>query len=91
MVCVCVCVCKGGMHAFMHVFIHAHIYNMRRWNLQGTVASMGNVAQPPLRKARGERGWRAEPSSMDRFSHGESGLHCTLTSMTLALAKTPSP
>ena len=32
---------------------------------------------PPLGKASGERGWRAELTSMDRFSSGESGLHCT--------------
>ena len=43
----------------------------------GTVPSVGNVAQPPLGKASGERGWRAGPTSMDRFSHGKSGLHCT--------------
>ena len=57
----------------------------------GTVPSMGNVAKPPLGKASGERGWRAGPTSMDRFSSGKSGLHCTLTAMRLALAKTPSP
>ena len=27
----------------------------------------------------------------DRFSHGESGLHCTQAAMRLAFAKTPSP
>ena len=43
----------------------------------GTVPSMGNVAQPPLGKASGDRGWRAGPISMDRFSSGKSGLHCT--------------
>ena len=57
----------------------------------GTVPSVGNVAQPPLGKASGERGWWAGPTSMDRFSSGKSGLHCTLTAMRLALAKTPSP
>ena len=36
----------------------------------GTVPSVGNVAQPPLGKASGERGWRAVPTSMDRFSSG---------------------
>ena len=55
--------------------------------LWGTVPSMGNVAQPLLGKASGERGWRAGPPSMDRFSRGESGLHCTSTAMRLALAK----
>ena len=53
----------------------------------GTVPSMGNVAQPPLGKASGERGWRAGPTSMDKFSSGKSGLHCTWTAMRLALAK----
>ena len=43
----------------------------------GTVPSVGNVAQPPLRKASRERGWRAGPTSMDKFSSGKSGLHCT--------------
>ena len=37
----------------------------------------GNVAQPPLEKASGERGWWAGPTPTDRFSHGESGPHCT--------------
>ena len=55
--------------------------------LWGTVPSMGNVAQPPLGKASGERGWRAGPTSMDRFSSGKSGLQCTQTAMRLALAK----
>ena len=59
--------------------------------LWGTVPRVGNVAQPPLRKASGERGWQAGPMSMDRFSSGTSGLHCILTAMRLALAKTPSP
>ena len=45
--------------------------------LWGTVPSVGNVAQPPLGKASGERGWRAGPTSMDTFSSGKSGLHCT--------------
>ena len=57
----------------------------------GTVPSVGNVAQPPLGKASGEQGWQAGPTSMDRFSRGKSGLHCTQTAMRLALAKTPSP
>ena len=43
----------------------------------GTVPSVGNVARPPLRKATGERGWWAGPTSMGRFSSGKSGLHCT--------------
>ena len=30
--------------------------------LWGTVPSVGNVAQPPLRKASGEGGWRAGPT-----------------------------
>ena len=60
-------------------------------HLWGTVPSMGNAAQSPLGKASGERGWRAGPTSMDRFSHGKSGLHCTLTAMRLALAKLPHP
>ena len=45
--------------------------------LWGTIPSMGNVAQPPLGKASGERGWRAGPTSMDKFSSGKSGLHYT--------------
>ena len=57
----------------------------------GTVPSMGNVAQPPLRKASGEQGWWAGLTSMHKFSSGKSGLHCILTAMRLALAKTPSP
>ena len=57
----------------------------------GTVPSVGNVAQPPLRKASGERGWQAGPTPMHRFSRGKPGLHCTQTAMRLALAKTPSP
>ena len=57
----------------------------------GTVPSVGNVAQPPLGKASGERGWQAGPTSMDKFSSGESGLHGTQTAMRLALAETPSP
>ena len=57
----------------------------------GTFPSVENVAQPPLGKASGERGWQAGPTSMDRFSSGKSGLHCALTAMRLALAKTPSP
>ena len=59
--------------------------------LWGTVPSVGNVAQPPVRKASGEWGWRAGPTFMDRFSRGKSGLHCTLAAMRLALVKTPSP
>ena len=57
----------------------------------GTVPHVGNVAQPPLGKASGERGWRTGPTSMYRFSSGKLGLYCTYTAMTLALAKTPSP
>ena len=57
----------------------------------GTVPSVGNVAQPPLGKASGERGWQTGPTSMYRFSSGKLGLYCTYTAMTLALAKTPSP
>ena len=45
--------------------------------LWGTVPSVGNVAQPRLGKASGECGWQAGPTSMDRFSSGKSGLHCT--------------
>ena len=45
--------------------------------LWGTVPSVGNMAQPPLGKASGVRGWQSGPTSMDRFSRGESGLHCT--------------
>ena len=44
----------------------------------GTIPSMGNVAQPPLGKATGERRWQAGPTSMDRFSSGKSGLHLSL-------------
>ena len=43
----------------------------------GTVPSVGNVAQPTLGKASGERGWQVGPMSMDRFYSGKSGLHCT--------------
>ena len=57
----------------------------------GTVLSVGNMAQLPVGKASGERGQQAGPTSMDRFSRGKSGLHCTLTAVRLALAKTPSP
>ena len=53
----------------------------------GTVPSVGHVAQPPLGTASGERGWWAGPTSMDKFSSGKSGLHCTQTAMRLALAK----
>ena len=53
----------------------------------GTIPHIGNVARPPLRKTSGERGWRAGPTSMDKFSSGKSGLHCTQTAMRLALAK----
>ena len=45
--------------------------------LWGTIPSVGNVAQPPLGKVSGERGWQAGPMSMDRFSSGKSGLHYT--------------
>ena len=57
----------------------------------GTVPRMGNVAQPPLGKASGERGWQAGPTPTDSFSRGKSGLHCTEAAMRLAFAKTPSP
>ena len=70
------------------VTLHPSFSGASMW---GTVPCMGNVAQPPLGKASWERSWRAEPTSMDRFSSGKSGLHCTLTAMRLALAKTPSP
>ena len=73
------------------VFIQKQKITTLRRYLGGTVPSVGNVAQPPLGKASGERGWRAGPTSMDRFSSGKSGLHCILTAMRLALAKTPSP
>ena len=66
-------------------------YNKCIGQMWGTVPRMGNVAQPPLGKASGERGWQAGPTSMDRFSCGESGLHCTEAAMRLVLAKTPSP
>ena len=59
--------------------------------LWGTVPSVGNVAQPPLGKVSGERGWWEGPTSMDRFSSGKSGLHYTLTAMRLALAKLSHP
>ena len=62
-----------------------------RSTVWGTVARVGNVAQPPLGKASGERGWQAGPMSTDRFSRGKSVLHCTLIAMRLALAKAPSP
>ena len=45
--------------------------------LWGTVPSVGNVAHQPLRKASGEQGWWVGPTSMDRFSSGKPGLHCT--------------
>ena len=63
----------------------------KRTYVWGTVPSVGNVAQPPLRKVSGEQGWRAGPMSMDRFSNGKSGLRCIQTAMRLALVKTPSP
>ena len=63
----------------------------RRWFPVGNILGVGNVAQPPLGKASGERCWQAGPTPMDRFSRGDSGLRCTLTAMRLALAKTPSP
>ena len=56
----------------------------------GTVPRVGNVAQPPLGIASGEQGWRAGPRPMDRFSCGQSGLHCTSAAMILAFAKIPS-
>ena len=52
----------------------AKVCNCYIW---GTIPSMGNVAQPPLGKASVERGWRAGPTSVDKFSRGKSGLHCT--------------
>ena len=57
----------------------------------GTIPRVENVAQPPLRKASGEQGWWAGPTSTDRFPSRKSGLHCTCIAMRLALAKTPSP
>ena len=41
------------------------------------VPRVGNVAQLPLGKVSGCEVWQAGPTLMDRFSHGESGLHCT--------------
>ena len=70
----------------MCTIVHLKISNVcdETWNqdyksrrVWGTVPSVGNVAQPPLGKASGERGWLAGPTSMDRFSSGESGLHGT--------------
>ena len=55
----------------------------------GNRSRHGKCGSAPTQKASGERGWRAGPTSMDRFS--KSGLHCTLTTIRLALAKTPSP
>ena len=69
-------------------FLNIEVHFPLMW---GTVPSVGNVVQPRLGKASGERGWWAGPTSMDKFSSGKSGLHCTLTAMRLALAKTPSP
>ena len=76
-----------GLHRILgNKNIYINIYNL--W---GTVPRVGNVAQHPLGKASGERGWQAGPTSMDKFSSGKSDLHCTQTAMTLALAETPSP
>ena len=78
------------------IFITGKLYRSQTSKLSfsclwGTVPSVGNVAQPPLGKASGERAWRAGPMSVDRFSRGKSGLHCTWAAMRLALAKIPSP
>ena len=43
----------------------------------GNRSKRGKCGSAPTRKASGERGWRAGPTSMDRFSSGKSGLHCT--------------
>ena len=75
----------------LHFIVFCLLINGHYIYLWGTIPSVRNVAQPPLRKASGERGWWAGPTSMDRFSLGKSGLHCTQTAMRLALAKTPSP
>ena len=57
----------------------------------GNCSKRGKCGSAPTWRTSGEWGWRAGPTSMDRFSSGKSGLHCTLTGMRLALAKTPSP
>ena len=49
----------------------------RYGDIWGTVSHVGNVAQLPLGKASGCEVWQAGPTPTDRFSHGESGLHCT--------------
>ena len=59
--------------------------------LWGTIPRVGNVAQLPLGKASGCEVQQAGPTPTDRFSCGESGLHCTYDAMRLAFAKTPSP
>ena len=56
------------------LFLILEIITISMW---GTIPSVGNVAQPPLGKASGERGWWTGPTPTDRFSHGKSGLHCT--------------
>ena len=57
----------------------------------GNHSKCGKCGSAPTQKTSGEKVWRAGPTSMDRFSSGKSGLHCILTAMRLALAKTPSP
>ena len=53
----------------------------------GNRSKCGKCGSAPTWKTSGERGWRAGPTSMDKFSSGKSGLHCTQTAMRLALAK----
>ena len=43
----------------------------------GNRSKRGKCASVPTWKTSGERGWWAGPTSMDKFSRGKSGLHCT--------------
>ena len=47
--------------------------------------------RPHLGKPVGSEIQHTGPKPTDRFSCGESGLHCTYTAVRLAFAKTPSP
>ena len=83
----------GSTPSFFICYDHdiSKVAVMSKDNLQGTVPHVGNVAQIPLGKASGSEVWQAGPMPTDRFSRGESGLHCTWAAMRLAFAKTPSP
>ena len=57
------------------------------WLSVGNHSKHGKCGSAPTQKTSGEQGWRAGPTSVDKFSSGKSGLHCTQTAMRLALAK----